>query len=154
MRTQSLQFSSAFPDAQDITAVHGETLILSLAGAMAPEHVLTISETYGGAPLVEVPTSTGTLTLDPLLLAPLVEGKIYQYNLWARNGASLLQRGWGRFAIAESILPGGAEYPISFLDGLGQPGGPQAMVLLTRAQYDALPTPDPDTLYFIREVLM
>lgn len=154
MRTQSLQFTSAHPDAQDITAVHGESLILSLAGSMAPEHVLTISETHGGAPLVEVPTSTGTLTLDPLLLSPLDEGRIYQYNLWARNSGRLLQLGWGRFAIAMSIMPGGAEHPITFLEGFGEPGGAQAIVLLTRAEYDALPTPDPNTLYFIREVLM
>lgn len=62
-----------------------------------------------------------------------------------------MQLVWGTLVTQDSIAPTGAEFATSFLDGLGLQDGPQSLIVLTRAQYEGLSPPDPDTLYLIRE---
>lgn len=151
MRTQTMAFTAVTPATVNMAIVQGETLALSLVGTSASRHVLTISDTPGGTPLVEVPAIGPLIMLEPGPLQILQEGRVYHYNIWAQDGANRMQLAAGRVAINNSILPTDAEFFTAFLSGLGLRGGPQRIILLSDWEYAALSPPDPDTLYLIRE---
>lgn len=151
MRSQTIAVTLNKPGSLNLNAIRGERLQIALTGSSAPRHILTISDTPDGAPLIEIPADGAVLTLNPADLQILREGAQYCYNIWAQDGTDRMQLLWGRLLNGNSIAPSGAEYPTTFLEGFGQQGGPQRLIVLSKAAYDGLAAPDPAFLYLIRE---
>ncbi len=110
--------------------------------------MLTIAALPGDVPLVEIP-GVGSVSIEPVFVQALTEGRVYKYNIWQVDGPMLLFS--GGVEIRNSIAPSGADFATTFLNNFGQSGGPSQVVVLTAAEYAALTPPDDDTIYMISE---
>ncbi|WP_158617370.1 phage upper tail fiber protein, partial [Falsigemmobacter faecalis] len=57
----------------------------------------------------------------------------------------------GMLTVVPSIVPRGADLATVLLNNFGQQGAPQRLIVLTKAEYEAITAPDPAVLYLIRE---
>jgi hypothetical protein len=105
---------------------------------------LDISKTAGGDPLVELRSTGGAFAITPAAVASLIEGALYQHNIWdLADPSDPVRLAFGTLKCGASIAPLGVTYPTAIL------AGGLTAVVLTAAQYAALDPKDPATLYFI-----
>jgi hypothetical protein len=127
----------------NLSLTRDEKLILAISTA-APDLALSISKTAGGDPLVELRSAGGAFTITPAAVATLIEGQLYQHNIWDLSDPSdPVRLAFGTLKCGASIAPLGVTYATAILVG------GLAAVVLTAAQYEALDLKDPATLYFI-----
>lgn len=141
------------PAQASFSVFRDEALKLIITETPSPErHILTISTTPGGAPLIEIPTQTGEIILWPASIQVLTEGSQYEYNIWSQDAdGAIALRVRGQITITPSIAPFGVDAATTFLNNFATSGGPARLVVLTRSEYLALAAPDPATLYLITE---
>lgn len=136
--------------AQDVEVIYGESISLTVAGNLTAGLRLTIGNSLGGAVLLEAPsTSTGVMTVDPALMSVLGNGTQYYFNVWKGSGASSERLAFGLFSLRPSIIPTGTASAAAFLGVIGS-GDVDQVVVLTMAEYEALATKNPRTLYLVR----
>jgi|GEM_PF-5992350 len=153
MRQITITPGLARPAVAAIALIRDEPLrVLIGSGASAP-YALTISATEGGAPLVEIPASAAQIDLEAAALQALGEGTAYFYNIWSGAVATRFLCAKGMLTVVPSIVPTGADLATVLLNNFGQQGAPQQLIVLTKAQYEAITSPDPEILYLIREVV-
>lgn len=149
MRQITLTATTATPLKENLTVIREEPTRISIMGQLTAQLIFTIGETECDDPLIEA-TGTGEVLLLPELLQVLVEGASYRYNLWMIDGGSQILMAMGQLSIQCSIAPYPVDASTVFLSEFGQVGSPDLMVVMTVAEYDSLPTKDPDTLYILR----
>lgn len=67
------------------------------------------------------------------------------------EGAGYTRLFSGKITIGNSIAPAGVDWATTFLNGFGQPGSASRIIALPRAEYLALPDPDPSTIDIIED---
>jgi hypothetical protein len=133
-----------FPVETTINVRRAEVLTITTTPVVM-NMVFTVSTTEGGTPLVQVPTTNGTVTLTPSSVFSLEEGRAYFYNLWNTTTPSdILQLAYGSFKSSDTIEPGSlVAHPTQFIFGTTN------LVTLSRSAYNAILVPSPTTLYII-----
>lgn len=131
-----------------IDVVRDERHLVLVEGMGSADLTLAISDTAGGEPLIEIP-GVGEFDLAPVVVQALLEGKRYFYNIWTLSITDYERIAAGEIVTSASIAPTGVDAATTFLSGFGQTGGPDRLVVMSQATYDALGSPDPDTLYII-----
>ncbi|RRH70048.1 phage upper tail fiber protein [Falsigemmobacter faecalis] len=152
MRQITITPGLARPSVAAIALIRDEPLRILMGGEALAPYSFTLSQTEGGAPLVEIPAMAGIMDLEPAAMQALGEGSTYFYNIWSGAASARFLCAKGMLTVVPSIVPTGAHFDTIMLNNFGQQGGVQKVVLLTRAQYEALSPPDPDVLYFMREL--
>ncbi|RRH71271.1 hypothetical protein [Falsigemmobacter faecalis] len=151
MRQITITPGLARPSVAAIALIRDEPLRLLIASGASAPYVLTLSATEGGAPLVEIPASAAQIDLEPATLQALGEGAAYFYNIWSGAAAARFLCAKGMLTVVPSIVPAGADFATIMLNNFGVQDGPQQLIVLSRAEYDALSPPHSDTLYLIME---
>lgn len=150
MRTTELTANALMPVSTLITLTRDEPRLITVLGAESDQLVMTIGLDAAGDPLIEIP-GTGQIEILPETIQTLTEGREYRYNIWRReSGGSITQLFMGAFTMGASIAPMGVDAATTFLSGFGEVSGISRLVTLTLAEYQALPAPDPTTLYIVR----
>lgn len=142
---RNLSIAAEYPPIEaSITVRRAETMLVVL-DPMVPNMIMTVAGSAGGEPIIEIPTSNGTLTISPQKVSTLTEGRGYFMNIWdATDISDPLQLVFGKFKTSDTIEPNFVEHPTQFLAG-----GPE-VVILSRPEYDALGgNTGPHTIYVI-----
>ncbi|RRH71987.1 phage upper tail fiber protein [Falsigemmobacter faecalis] len=153
MRQITITPGLARPSVTNISLIRDEPLRVLMGGETLAPYSFTVSQTEGGAPLVEISAMAGILDLEPAALQALGEGASYFYNIWQGDAPARFLCTKGMLTVVPSIVPTGADPATVLLNNFGQQGGPQQLIVLTKSEYDAITAPDPATLYLIREGL-
>jgi len=133
------------PVVKSITARRAETLRVTVTPSISLI-ALTISPTAGGAPIVEIPGADGLVVIRPELVSVLVEGKIYQMNIWnVTDESDPLLLVSGLFKPENTIQPGFVEYASQYLSSGTN------IIHLSQFEYDQISDFPDDTIYIITE---
>lgn len=126
-----------------IYVVRDETLQIVLSGSPGTV-AMDIAASEGGTPLVEIP-GTNSVLVTPNRISSLNEGETYKVDFWDLNDpVDPMRILKATIVIGNSIKPQSVTYPTQWLSG-----GSGSIVELSQAEYDALGTYDPTTIYVI-----
>lgn len=150
MRETILEPGAAAPTQAKILLTRDEPHKIRIDGYQDHKLALTISDTPGGAALVQLP-GTGTIEILPAAVQLLSEGRSYRFNIWDLSSDNPLLLFAGTFVTSESIAPTGVDVATGFLAGFGQVDGPARIVVLSRTAYQGLSEPAEDTIYIVTE---
>lgn len=105
------------PVTQDISVRRAETIVVTIDPSIA-NLVLTVANSPGGVPLVEIPDTSGTVTVRPSMVSSLTEGRPYFMNIWdTTNEADPLLLAFGKFTTTDSIEPSFVDHPTQWPAG-------------------------------------
>lgn len=132
------------PARDALCLIRDEPRLIKVIGSEGIAMALTISETEGGDPVIEIP-GTGEIVVRAESVQILREGLRYHYNIWdRRDPAALILLAKGAISFAASIKPSGADLATTLFEN------GQGFISCTAAQYAALAIKDPNTLYVVR----
>lgn len=105
------------PVAQDITVRRAESIVVTIDPPVA-NLVLTVANSPGGVPLVEIPDTSGVVTVQPSMVSSLTEGRPYFANIWdTTDEADPLLLVFGKFTTTDSIEPSFVDHPTQWPAG-------------------------------------
>lgn len=120
---------------REIIVYRDERMELTVKNEAGPLS-LTIGETEGGAYLVEIPSTNGTINIWPEYVSGLKENQAYYANIWDvadPDDPKLLAK--RKFRTRNTINPDYTAFPVQVIDG-------QRTVTLTAAEYEDLSIKD------------
>lgn len=131
-----------------INVTRDELLVVDVASRSDQPVIMTIGNSAGGKPILEIP-GIGRITLSPIVVQALKEGAAYPYNIWVPSGAGYMRIFKGDLRIDTSIAPSGVDVVTTFLNGLGVEGGATRVQILSLAAYGVLEDTPSDVIYFV-----